>query len=368
MSSSRVRATSPSIRASRSSTRSKRSMSRSRAMNSTATWSPYRSPSKSSRYASTPALPALERGIRPDRDRRGRAHGLGPGQVLRLATTDQPSGVDAVRGDGRVRHRFDVGGREADRPAPAVAAHDHSLHPVRAAHRGGGGADVPTRHARPHIGGRNRKIAFAQQRDAFGREAEHASLALQSRQIAGGPMAVAEVLPDDHRAGMQRLDEHLVDEGVGAQAAEVERERDHAHHVDAHPVQELGLVPLRREHRWVAAGTDHLAGMRIEGHHDRRLAGPARALDSAADDLLMAPVDAVEHADGHDTQAPRRGHTLDPAPPQHAPEPNAEPGSILRASGPPACRSRSRVARDQRRTTSPVRFRRTCRTDKSDVR
>ena len=44
-----------------------------------------------------------------------------------------PAGVDAVGGhaDG-VRH-LDVGGREAEQPAPLVADHDHAAHLVRAA-------------------------------------------------------------------------------------------------------------------------------------------------------------------------------------------------------------------------------------------
>ena len=60
---------------------------------------------------------------------------------------------------------------------------------------------------------------------------------------------------------------------------------------------QLGLAVHRGEDRRVRARADHLGRVRVEGEQQAGTAHRARPGDRGPDQLLVAPVDAVVHAD-----------------------------------------------------------------------
>src|SRR2546430_5906228 len=57
--------------------------------------------------------------------------------------------------------------------------------------------------------------------------------------------------------------------------------------------------------------------MRVERDHGHGIPEPAGDLHGAVEDVLVAPVDAVENADGHHGPAPARRHVREAPPPLH---------------------------------------------------
>jgi hypothetical protein len=57
--------------------------------------------------------------------------------------------------------------------------------------------------------------------------------------------------------------------------------------------------------------------VRVERDDDHGLPEPAGELYRAVDDVLVAPVDTVENADGHHGPAPARRHVRQAPPPLH---------------------------------------------------
>ena len=212
-----------------------------------------------------------------------------------------------------------VGGREAELPAALVAADDDALEPVRPAERGRGRRDVagvdagrgctsrrrPCRRRRPAAAPSTPKPKVRPSR-------------VSSVDVAGGPVAEPEVVADHHERGVQVLDQDVVHELLGRELGELRRERDHAEHVDAERLDQLGLAGRLGQHGRVRAGPDHLGRVRVEGHDHRRDAEFSGPVDGVPDDLLVPPVDAVEDADGDHRPAPAARRRLIPPPPLHS--------------------------------------------------
>ena len=93
-------------------------------------------------------------------------------------------------------------------------------------------------------------------------------------------------------------------------------ERQHAHRVHAELGDQLGLAVQRGEDRRVRAGPDHLGRVRVEGQQQARPAHRPGPGDRGADQLLVPPVHAVEHADGD--HRPARGQPGSPPAPASA--------------------------------------------------
>ncbi len=129
------------------------------------------------------------------------------------------------------------------------------------------------------------------------------------------PEAEVGALDDDPR--VQRVHQHLPDEELRGLLRELGGERQHQHRVHTELRDQLGPARVRREQRRVAARPDDLAGVRVEGHHDRGDAEFAGALDRPPDDQLMSAVHPVERADGDDAASPVPGDLLQATPALH---------------------------------------------------
>jgi hypothetical protein len=210
-----------------------------------------------------------------------------------------------------------VGGREAELPAPALAAHHDAVDPMRPAQRLGGLTDLAGVDAGTDERGGQRHVVVAQHPHPFGREPEPGAKPTQQLEIASGLVTEAEVLPHHHQRRVQPLDEHHVHELVGVQPAELGGERQYAERVHAELLDQLGLAPDRAEHGRVAARPDDLARVRVEGHHHQRQAEVAGPGQRAADQCLVTAVNAVEDTDRHHAPTPPRGRVVDPPPAQH---------------------------------------------------
>jgi hypothetical protein len=86
----------------------------------------------------------------------------------------------------------------------------------------------------------------------------------QQLDVAGRAVAEREVLPHHHRRHVQLLDQHLVHELVGRHLGELGGERQHAEHVDAQLLDQLGLATKRGQLRGMATRTDDLGRVRVE--------------------------------------------------------------------------------------------------------
>jgi len=228
-----------------------------------------------------------------------------------------PHEASAVGRDGGPCLRPEVGGRKPELAAPLVTALDHTVDAMRAA-QGLRGADHVTRlHAGADVGGADRSLAVAKQRDAVRGEAESLTQSFQHRDVAGGSVTEPEVFADDHRRGMQSFDEHVVGELVRWHVRELERERQGTEDLDAQLLDEFRAAHDRGEHRRVRAGPDHLGGVRYEGEQDTGHTSLAGERDGLSDDLGVAAMDAVEHADRDHAATPARGHRVESMPSLH---------------------------------------------------
>ena len=250
-----------------------------------------------------------------------------------VAEHGEPCRVHTVGGDRRVHRRSDVGGREAEHLAAAVAANHHALDAVRPAQRLGGGDDVARVDAGPDVGGRERDgfvpVVLGHQGHALDREAEPLPRLAQQADVACGLLAEGEVLPDHDLDDMQVLDQQLVDVALGGQLHEVRGERHHQEDVDAQFLDQLGAAGQGGQLRGVAAGEDDFHRMRVERHQHRRHTTRPGRLDGVVDQFGMSAVHPVEHADRDDTSAPVRGDLILPPPALHSRKPTA-PGEARR--------------------------------------
>nr|BFE68572.1 hypothetical protein GCM10020092_018730 [Actinoplanes digitatis] len=194
------------------------------------------------------------------------------------------------------------------------------------AERGGRGRDVPGVDTAADVRGGEDQPVLRHQGRLLDREAEGAPEAGEHGQVAGRPVAEAEVVALDHDGRVQRLDQHVVHEGLGAELRERRGERDDAERVDAELLDQLGLAHRLGQHGRVRAGPHDLGRVRVEGHDDRVQAEVAGPLHGVPDDRLVAAVHAVEDADRHHRSAESARHRLVPPPPLHS---AASPGPDL---------------------------------------
>ena len=137
----------------------------------------------------------------------------------------------------------------------------------------------------------------------MGLEAVRRAQLAQGVDGAGRAVAEPEVRADVDLCGVQRLDEHLLDELVRSQLGELVGERQHQRRVDAALGDQLQPVVERSEGERRSAGMDDRHRVRVERHHDRGGTGLTGPGDDEVDDELVAAVDAVEVADGRDRRS-----------------------------------------------------------------
>lgn len=228
-----------------------------------------------------------------------------------------------------MRQGLDVGRREAQLPAALRAAHHDALDPVRAAEDLGGPGDIALGDQPAGERGGERLPAArltgdVQVDDLDGVVVGGAQLG-QERDVPRCLVAEAEVGALDDGLGVQPVDEDLRDEVGGRQLGELGGERQDQQGVHAQLRHQFGAAVVRGQQRRVAAGSDDLAGVRVEGDDDGRNAQLTGALDGPADDQLVSAVHAVVGADGDDAAPPVLGDVLQATPALHCDRSSPEP-------------------------------------------
>ena len=128
----------------------------------------------------------------------------------------------------------------------------------------------------------------------------------QQGEVARGAVAEAEVLADRPRPPRAAGRPAPPGRTPPGQPGELQRELQHADRVRAELAEQLGPAAQGAQQRRVGPGPDHLARVRVEGDHHQRQAQLPRGLGRPGHDPLVAPVHAVEHADGDHARAPSR--------------------------------------------------------------
>ena len=117
-------------------------------------------------------------------------------------------------------------------------------------------------------------------------------------EVAAAVAAEAEIVAHHQVAHAEAGDQHLLDEGLGGEAAQgvVEGQAEHPLHPrlaqQAHLLAEAGQ-PRRR----LVAG-EELPGLRLEHHHGDRQLERGGLLAALIENRLVAAVDPIEVADG----------------------------------------------------------------------
>ena len=236
-----------------------------------------------------------------------------------------------------MHRRGDIGGRIAQALAASVAAHHHTLDPVRAPEGLGGGHHIAGIHAGPHVGGREGDrlalMLLGDQRHPVDRKSQPLTGFAEGVNVARRLLAEGEVLPHHHLHHMKALDEQFVDIAVRGEFHEVGRERHHQEDIHAEFLDQFGPPRQSGQLRRMTAREDDLHRVRVEGHqYCRHTAGPAR-LDRPGDDLGVAAVHTVENPDGQHATAPVRGDLVLPAPTLHGNKTTAQRGRRIQRSG-----------------------------------
>ena len=141
-----------------------------------------------------------------------------------------PARVDAVGGERDLGRRSDVRGREAELAAPPVALDDHTPDLVISAEHRRSGLEIATARAPVTNRGGRHRLALPRRCDETERldlEAVDGAHLPEKGHVAGPPMSEVEVLADDHAAGIEAIDEHLLDEVLGRLGCPRLVERDH---------------------------------------------------------------------------------------------------------------------------------------------
>ena len=207
-----------------------------------------------------------------------------------------------------------------------VAVHDRARDPVRASQGGCRrpyvpGSDQPADHGRRH--GVLRTVPTAgrapgqrlEVHDGH-RESELATQLGQQDDIPAGPMTEPEVAADDDVAGTQRPGQDPGCEVLRGLRGELVGERDDQHPTDAHISEQLDPAWEAREHQRGDVGGDDRQGMRVERDGDREQALGA-ICHHPVEQHAVAPVHAVEGADGHGGGLQTAGHPLGSSPDTH---------------------------------------------------
>src|ERR1044071_355429 len=233
---------------------------------------------------------------RADTDVRHALEGAVEALEARRGDEDAAVGIELIE-------RIDVDGGEADLAPQAAAGGDDAVDEVGAPEGEGHGAHGPARDSSADARAGDADAAYAHLVDALYGEAELLSRGLQLLEMPFASRAEGEVAADAHFRDLQRADEELFDEAVRRPARELVREGDDEERVDAHLPDQFFFLRQSEDLLRHAVGRDDGERMRVKGDDRRGPAGLSRARDDAADDGLMADVQAVEVADRGDAVA-----------------------------------------------------------------
>jgi hypothetical protein len=208
------------------------------------------------------------------------------------------AGIDAERRQHMVVPRLHIGGRKANGSSALIPLHDLAHHSIRPRKQTGSLLDVAGLQQFAHASAADRlMIGAGDQLDFVDGEAEFLAFGTQKRDVAFALEPERKPLADPQFAHLHVTRETLdILGGTGVAELIVEGLGDDP--VDAEPGQLFSAL-LRRGQ--VIAASDvvqHGVGMREKRNDDREAARGLRPLDKLADQMLVADMDAVEHADG----------------------------------------------------------------------
>ena len=153
---------------------------------------------------------------------------------------------------------------------------------------------------------------------------------------------------DDDELRVQGVDEHRVDELCRRLASEFAGELQHEHRVQPRGGEQVQPLGERGELGGCAIGEEHRDRMRVEGDRHRGQASGGRSVDDNAKDRAMAPVHAVEIAEGDNARADARRHLVETVPDLHGGHSRSPRWGTRRASAPEAWSDQGRQAGDRR--------------------
>jgi hypothetical protein len=171
--------------------------------------------------------------------------------------------------------------------------------------------ELPPRHRRGPA------LAVAEVREDEDVEVVGLAELAQRLDVARVAPAEARVLADDDRTGMERLDEHLLDELLRRQARELGGEFHDQHRVESGSREEADPLGQRGERRRRALREEHRQGVRVERHGDRRRLAGTGLLDQLAQHRAVPTVHTVEVAECDDGPAEVGGDLRESVPDVH---------------------------------------------------
>lgn len=118
------------------------------------------------------------------------------------------------------------------------------------------------------------------------------------REITGALRAVAEIPPDQQPAHAQPPQQHILDEPRRRERGQPRVEPDHVDPVHARLRDQFQFLAQAREPRRRGSGREEFARVRLEGQYTGRQLALARLGDQPLEHGAMAPVHAIEVADG----------------------------------------------------------------------
>ena len=202
--------------------------------------------------------------------------------------------------------KIQVQGAESQRAAQLLAVYHMAADGVRTAQQ-----RVSTRHVARSQGLAHRRARHPQAVDLIAHHAGHVKAALGTGGVEHGVVASparakAEVVAHQHVAGLQSVQQHVIDKGRWALRRKTRIETQHHRLLDAAACQLLQLVAQagdarRGGLRLAAALGEEVARVRLKAHHAGRDATLPRLADQQGQHRLVASVYAVEVANGQRT-------------------------------------------------------------------
>ncbi|MEK6911276.1 MAG: hypothetical protein AABX36_00540 [Candidatus Thermoplasmatota archaeon] len=226
---------------------------------------------------------------RADTDVGGRA--IGALTEARFGDVNSDGGEEFLVGS-------EVEGGENDFRAGAGAGANLAGESEGPAEKSGGASNVPGANMSANGGAGDNFPAADDRWDDADVEAVLAGEAGEELNVAGMAMAEAEVSTDEDGAHGELVEEDAGEKSLGGEAGELEVEAEDENGVEAGAVELCEALCQGADLRRGVGGAKDFEGERVEGDSGGDGGGGAGVFEDAAEDFLVAQVDAVEIADG----------------------------------------------------------------------
>lgn len=207
-------------------------------------------------------------------------------------------GIDTQRGEFESGDG-DVGGGEAELPAELPARDDFAGDGVGATEEFGYGSEPAFAEIGPDAGAGDAFGSDVDGGDGVGGEAEFVSEGFQQGDIAGTLVPEMESLADGDAAEPAEVAGERADEMLSGNAAQFSGEGNDQGGIDAEGGQGAEALGDGLKQAWCAVRGDDMERMGVEGGDDGPGVEGACVEEGLSDHMLVAEVDAIEHAEGH---------------------------------------------------------------------